>query len=192
MAKRPQRRQDRNCFRESPLAGLKVDLVGEFESRVGQSKIYSGNADSNLTRPKLRALVRRACREIASHPELRKRAAQKIGSIKSLQVAFLSGQEMRRLNREFRHRDCSTDILSFAPSEPESLGELAICGPVIRRQARRHRHSVRSELYYMLLHGVLHLLGYDHEQGPLEARRMFKIQDECWNEFETSPRLRLR
>ena len=97
-------------------------------------------------------------------------------------IAFLKPDEVRALNRRYRRKNYPTDVLSFA-SEAPSLGELAICPEVISRQAREHGLLVREELAYMTLHGVLHLLGFDHERGRREAERMFQLQDELWDEL---------
>jgi len=96
---------------------------------------------------------------------------------KKLTLAFVNPKDGRRLNREFRNRDYATDVLSFDPMESGSLGELVICPEVISRQAKEHGLLVREELGYIVLHGVLHLLGYDHEKSKAEAKRMFDLQD---------------
>ncbi len=97
-------------------------------------------------------------------------------------IVFISEGEIRRLNREFRGKDEATDVLSFAPTDEGSLGELALCLSVIKRQAREHDLSVNEELGYMVLHGVLHLLGYDHELSARDSKRMLSLQDRV---FET-------
>ena len=105
----------------------------------------------------------------------------------SFAVRFVSDREIRRLNARFRRRDRTTDVLSFpadlaaaaaggeavAPEpgdpgrsrfrEPPHLGDVVISVPAARRQARRLGHGVGVELRVLLLHGVLHCLGYDHE-----------------------------
>lgn len=70
---------------------------------------------------------------------------------------------MKRLNKLYRGKNYATDILSFAPKEG-TLGELVLCLPTIRSQARRNGLGTKEELGYMLVHGVLPLLGYDHEK----------------------------
>jgi rRNA maturation RNase YbeY len=83
---------------------------------------------------------------------------------------------MRRLNAEYRRKRYATDVLSFpAPSvfrDQGWLGELVICRPVLRAQAREHGHSAERELAVLIVHGVLHLLGLDHEKGPRQAAAM--------------------
>lgn len=73
-----------------------------------------------------------------------------------------SDSDLRRLNREFRGKDVPTDVLSF-PSENGRLGDIAIAAGRARVQAREFGHSVEQEIQILLLHGVLHLLGMDHE-----------------------------
>jgi probable rRNA maturation factor len=75
-----------------------------------------------------------------------------------------SDAELRRLNREFRKKDYSTDVLSFpAPDANGFLGDIAISFPTARRQASEHGHAVAREIEILMLHGILHLLGMDHE-----------------------------
>jgi probable rRNA maturation factor len=100
---------------------------------------------------------------------------------RELVVAFVDEKEARRLNKEFRGKDYATDVLSFESFEEGVLGELVICPKVISRQARDHGVLVREELGYMLLHGFLHLLGYDHENvSAARAKRMYAIQDQIF------------
>jgi len=100
---------------------------------------------------------------------------------KALVIVFVGPKEQRRLNQRYRGRDYATDVLSFESGDPEALGELVICPHVITRQAREHGLLVREELGYMVLHGFLHLLGYDHERSKAEAKRMFAIQDRLFD-----------
>lgn len=93
----------------------------------------------------------------------------------SLAVRFVSDREMRRLNSRYRRRDAATDVLSFpgdldpaAPRLPVAggashLGDIVVSVPTARRRARRLGHPVATELRVLLLHGVLHCLGHDHE-----------------------------
>lgn len=94
-----------------------------------------------------------------------------------LAIAFLDEARARELNKTYRGRDYATDVLSFSDSQPGVLGELAICPEVVRSNAVEHGLGFDEELGYMILHGVLHLLGFDHEQSKGEEKRMFTLQD---------------
>jgi probable rRNA maturation factor len=73
-------------------------------------------------------------------------------------------RELRRLNRRFLDRDYPTDVLSFpAAATAESLGEIAISTTRAAKQAKEHGHSLEQEIAVLMLHGLLHLLGMDHE-----------------------------
>jgi rRNA maturation RNase YbeY len=95
-----------------------------------------------------------------------------------LSVLLVSDGEMRRLNRDWRGRDRPTDVLSFAQGEgagaaPDGLlGDVVISVDTARRQARSGRRPLGREAERLLVHGLLHLLGYDHERSAREAARM--------------------
>ncbi len=96
-------------------------------------------------------------------------------------LVFLPEKKARRLNKDYRDRDYATDVLSFPGDGVEELGDLVLCPEVLTRQAREHGLSFRSELAYMVLHGLLHLLGYDHEGDEKKARVMFRLQDRIFH-----------
>ncbi|TAH46777.1 MAG: rRNA maturation RNase YbeY [Dokdonella sp.] len=84
-----------------------------------------------------------------------------------LAIRIVDADEGRRLNREYRKRDYATNVLSFPAELPEGvdlplLGDLVICAPVIAREAREQGKHSRDHYAHMTIHGVLHLLGYDH------------------------------
>ena len=100
-----------------------------------------------------------------------------------ISVAFVTNSEIARLNKLYRHKSGPTDVLSFPalPSEnsplatrhsPLPLGDIAIAPGVARKYARRHNRSLAAELRVLLLHGVLHLLGYDHEADRGQMDRL--------------------
>jgi len=78
-------------------------------------------------------------------------------------LAFVGDARIRALNRAHRRKDASTDVLSFPSGEPRFLGDIVIAAGVARRQARRAGHAFGVEARVLALHGLLHLLGYDHE-----------------------------
>ena len=82
----------------------------------------------------------------------------------SLTVAVTTDARVRALNRRFRGVSKPTDVLSFPADEPGELGDIVIARGVAARQARELGHPLATELKVLALHGLLHLLGYDHEQ----------------------------
>jgi probable rRNA maturation factor len=106
-----------------------------------------------------------------------------------LSLTLTSDRAMRRLNRDYRGIDTATDVLSFsqieqagiAPPNPRSVknspglpvGDVVISIDTAIRQAREYRVTPSARLRRLLIHGFLHLIGYDHERSPADARRMF-------------------
>jgi probable rRNA maturation factor len=87
-------------------------------------------------------------------------------------VALVSDARVRVLNRRFRRKDGATDVLSFPADEPGILGDIVIASGVARRQAAAAGHAFATELRVLALHGLLHLLGYDHERDDGEMARL--------------------
>ncbi len=87
-----------------------------------------------------------------------------------ISVLFCGDRKIRTLNRRYRRRDRPTDVLAFPGSSPGFLGDIVVSVPYAARQARRGREPVSREIDRLLLHGFLHLLGYDHEtdQGEMD------------------------
>jgi probable rRNA maturation factor len=88
-----------------------------------------------------------------------------------LTIALVSDAAMRRMNAQFRKADYATDVLSFPSETPGVLGDIAIARGVASRQAKARGHSESTELRTLALHGLLHLLGYDHERARGEMQR---------------------
>jgi probable rRNA maturation factor len=89
---------------------------------------------------------------------------------REISVRIVDEDEGRELNRRYRHKDYATNVLSFPadcaglPKDlPKILGDIVICGPVVEREAAEQGKDVASHWAHMLVHGALHLLGYDHE-----------------------------
>ena len=102
------------------------------------------------------------------------RARSLVGLDGEVQVLLTSDAELKRLNRQFRGKNKATDVLSFPAFEQagELAGDLAISLETAARQAAEHGHSLRDEVRILLLHGLLHLAGEDHEtdSGEMAAR----------------------
>ncbi len=98
----------------------------------------------------------------------------------TLTLVFVTSQRIRSLNKKFRGKDKPTDVLSFAGTYRGHLGDLVLCPQVIKKQAKEHSLTFNQELAYMILHGILHLLGYEHEDSAKKAKIMFALQDKIF------------
>jgi len=94
-------------------------------------------------------------------------------------IVLVGERAMSVLNSRWRGNNRPTDVLSFSQREgkggdlhPEVLGDIVICVPVARRQAREAGHCLIAELDRLAVHGLLHLAGYEHEDDPVAARAM--------------------
>ena len=121
--------------------------------------------------------------------------AQGAGSDAELSLVITSQEKVKRLNKDYRGKDAPTDVLSFymmsagrevdaespgfitPPDGLRHLGEVIISYPQAVLQAKEHQHSVKRELAILIIHGVLHLLGYDHEE-PEPGDEMRTIEKE--------------
>ena len=100
------------------------------------------------------------------------------GAGREIAVRVVGRGESRRLNKLWRGKDHPTNVLSFpAPAQPVGkgylpLGDLVICADVVRREASRDGKALESHWAHMVVHGALHLAGFDHETGERERMRM--------------------
>ena len=94
------------------------------------------------------------------------------GAKGGLTVGLVSDVRVRTLNRQYRGIGKATDVLSFPAGEPDYLGDIVIAVGVARRQARDAGHPLATELRVLALHGLLHLLGYDHERDDGRMARL--------------------
>jgi probable rRNA maturation factor len=101
-----------------------------------------------------------------------------------LGVRVVGAAESRRLNARYRGKDEPTNVLSFPAARPSAardeaagraLGDLVICAPVLRSEARQQKKPLKAHWAHLVVHGALHLIGYDHE-GEAEARRMQRLE----------------
>jgi probable rRNA maturation factor len=111
-----------------------------------------------------------------------------------LSVALVGDEEMRELNAQYRKIDKATDVLSFAleddtptAGQPRMLGDVVISLDTAARQAEQRDTDLLDEVRTLLVHGLLHLLGYDHERSAAEARRMFARQRKLVAALPASP-----
>ncbi|HSS45084.1 MAG TPA: rRNA maturation RNase YbeY [Thermoanaerobaculia bacterium] len=101
------------------------------------------------------------------------RIARLTGShAREVSVLFCGDRAMRSLNRRYRRKDRATDVLAFPVADGEFLGDIVVSVPYASRQARRRREPVSREVERLLLHGFLHLSGYDHETDNGQMRAL--------------------
>ena len=121
---------------------------------------YPGGSAGAPTRPQVRRWVRASCAMPAE-----------------VVVRFVGSDEGRALNRDYRGRDYATNVLSFPyESEARVHGDLVLCREVVEREAREQGKAPEAHYAHMVVHGMLHLQGHDHEAGRADARRMEKIE----------------
>ncbi len=143
--------------------------------RAANLERVTGAAVSEATQ--LTVHVRRATRRgwVPGIRALRRWASLALGRQgrgRELSVLVVGSARSRSLNRRYRQRNYPTNVLSFAPAAPGPLlGDLVICPEVLQREARVQGKAVRAHWMHLVIHGALHLIGYDHTR-PLDARRM--------------------
>lgn len=104
----------------------------------------------------------------------------------NLSIVFVSPAEIKKINRRWRNKNTITDILSFGkldfPIKQTFDGELILCLKQIKKQAQKLSHPIEEELIWLLIHGILHLLGYDH-QIKKEEKRMNYLAQSIFNKI---------
>lgn len=146
-------------------------------------KMYCRNDQSAVEcTPALRGLCRRAVHAALTY--------EKVGFDCEVSLTFTDNEGIRELNREYRGRDCATDVLSFpmydfaAGEEPDEIGDFVTLGDIVisleraRAQAEEYGHSFEREAAFLCVHSTLHLLGYDHELSPEDDADMRRRQDD--------------
>lgn len=102
----------------------------------------------------------------------------------SVNVVLIDDENMKKFNKDFRDLDKTTDVLSFVDGETMDeqihLGDILVSFEAARRQAKEYEHSLKREFCFLVTHGFLHLLGYDHET-PEDEKEMFTLQKEILN-----------
>lgn len=128
----------------------------------------------------LRLLIRKCCQAVL--------LTENFGSDAEVSVSFVDNAEIRRLNRIYRDKDKSTDVLSFPLGEngvydvnnetgASLLGDVVISMETAVKQAHIYGHSLEREVGFLTVHSMLHLLGYDHETSALDAAKMHEKEE---------------
>lgn len=136
---------------------------------------YFASASSPLTKKQIQAIA-----ECAARREKKIRGA--------IEVSMVSESKIKKINKEYRGKDAVTDVLSFSWVEGgkipgELLGEMYICYPQIKRQAKELFIPHKEEFARMLVHGLLHIVGYDHVR-EVDSKKMFKLQEQIVEEVK--------
>jgi len=127
----------------------------------------------------------RAAIEASAHGEI-----AILGTMVEISVRYTSDEEVQTLNRSYRQKDKATNVLSFPMIQPDLidaldlgeeegevlLGDIVLAHGVCAREAQEKRASIDDHATHLIVHGTLHLLGYDHEQGEAEAEAMEEIE----------------
>ncbi|WP_101697700.1 rRNA maturation RNase YbeY [Clostridium minihomine] len=134
----------------------------------------------------LRMLVRRCCNAVLR--------LEKFPYPAEISVTFVNNEQIRELNAQYRNKDVPTDVLSFPMGEngeydenldtgAKILGDIVISMEKAVEQADRYGHSLEREVGYLSAHSMLHLLGYDHEQGGMERVRMREKEEQVMTQL---------
>jgi len=107
-----------------------------------------------------------------------------------INIILVNEEKIREINKEYRKIDRVTDVISFALEEGEKLsfsfgrllGDIYVCIPRMKQQALEYGHSEKRELSFLIVHGILHLLGYDHMEKQ-DEEVMFEKQELILNEY---------
>ena len=111
-----------------------------------------------------------------------------------LSLEIVGNTRMQTLNRQFRGQNRPTDVLAFSQWEgpgPRTnlLGDVVLSLPMAKAQAAHQGHSIDEELIVLMTHGILHLVGYDHERGEKDARRMHRKEAAILRQLRPFPKL---
>lgn len=151
-------------------------LKGVVIIMTGKIKVVITNKQKEVKIPTgMRMLIRRCCNAVLRMEQFEGDA--------QVDVTFVTLDEIHELNLKFRGKDTPTDVLSFPLSEngkydvnpdtgAQMIGDVVICMQRAVEQAKMYDHSLQREVGYLTAHSLLHLLGYDHEKGGMEAVRM--------------------
>jgi probable rRNA maturation factor len=105
-----------------------------------------------------------------------------------LSLVLIGNREMQKLNAGYRRKDYPTDVLSFpvegkVPAEISLLGEVIISVEKAAQQARERARTLEKEMVTLLIHGIVHLLGYDHERSAKDARAMSRVEKRIYRQL---------
>ncbi len=145
-------------------------------------KVQISNRQKDVKIPSgIRLLIRRCCTAVLD--------AENFEGSAEVSVSFINNEEIKKLNAQYRNKDIETDVLSFPLGEngnydvnhetgAKMLGDIVISVEKAVSQAELYGHTLQREIGFLTVHSMLHLLGYDHENGGLEATLMREKEEE--------------
>ena len=157
---------------------------------MAKAKVYIINNQKTVKIPSgSRLLIKRCCSAALAYENFEQTA--------EISVSLTDNESIRELNAAYRNKDSATDVLSFPMGEngvydineetgASILGDIVISMERAVEQANMYGHSLEREMGFLTVHSMLHLLGYDHEQGGLEARIMREKEEAILNELGLS------
>ena len=157
---------------------------------MARAKVYIINNQKAVKVPSgSRLLIKRCCSAALAYENFDKLA--------EISVSLTDNESIRELNAAYRNKDSATDVLSFPMGEDgvydvneetgaSILGDIVISMERAVEQANMYGHSLEREMGFLTVHSMLHLLGYDHEQGGLEARIMREKEEDILNQLGLS------
>ena len=149
---------------------------------MNKVKVIISDEQKEITVPRgIRMLIRCCCNAVLQ--------AEKFGSDAEVSVSFVDNERIHELNAQYRNVDRETDVLSFPMGEngeydtnmdtgAKILGDIVISVPKAMEQAKAYNHSLQREIGFLTVHSMLHLLGYDHENGGIEQVHMREKEEE--------------
>ena len=154
--------------------------MGKLRARIS-NKVKITNDQKDVKVPAgIRLLIRRCCHAVLEN--------EKFEGPAEVSVRFVNNEQIHELNRDYRGVDRETDVLSFPLGEngeydinhdsgAKLLGDIVISMEKAVEQAKLYNHALQREVGFLTVHSMLHLLGYDHEDGGLEEVRMREIEE---------------
>lgn len=115
--------------------------------------------------------------------DIRKVVFDHFNTQKNSTLILVNLEEIHNINLNYRHIDRPTDVISFEEFEDDYLGEIFVCVEKVYEQAELYNHSVEREFAFLLMHGLLHLHGYDHIEED-DEKEMFALQNKIMAECE--------
>lgn len=134
------------------------------------------NLPASAHRLKLSTQFATRARRVPSRSDLRRWLKAALNRDAEITVRLVAESEARRLNRDYRGKDYAANVLAFVYEDgPALAGDIVLCVPIIAREAREQRKELTAHFAHLVIHGALHLQGYDHEREE-EARQMEALE----------------